>query len=72
MKPVLLLVALLPALLRAQTADAIMSRVAENQTRAEVARAGFVYRQDVLVRLSPLALEIGVTVAILALVGPPI
>lgn len=51
MKPVLLLVALLPALLRAQTADAIMSRVAENQTRAEVARAGFVYRQDVLVRL---------------------
>ncbi len=43
--------ALLPALVRAQTADEIMARVAENQTRAEAARAAFVYKQDVLVRL---------------------
>jgi hypothetical protein len=42
--------ALLPALVRAQSADEIMARVAENQTRAETARASFVYRQDVLVR----------------------
>jgi hypothetical protein len=50
-KITLLAFALLPALARAQTADAIMARVAENQTRAEAARAGFVYRQNVLVRL---------------------
>jgi hypothetical protein len=42
---------LLPALAGAQTADEIMAKVAENQTRAEGARAGFVYRQDVLVRM---------------------
>jgi hypothetical protein len=42
---------LLPALACAQTADEIMAKVAENQTRAEDARAGFVYRQDVLVRM---------------------
>lgn len=40
-----------PALVRAQSADEIMARVAENQTRAEAARSSFVYRQDVLVRL---------------------
>jgi len=51
MKVALLAVILLPAFVRAQTADEIMARVAENQTRAEAARAGFVYRQDVLVRL---------------------
>jgi hypothetical protein len=51
MKLVLLAFVLLPAFLHAQTADEIMARVAENQTRAEAARAGFVYRQDVLVRL---------------------
>jgi len=44
-------VALLPSLVCAQTAGEIMAKVAENQTRAEAARAGFVYRQDVLVRL---------------------
>jgi hypothetical protein len=33
-------------------ADAIMARVAENQDRAEQARAIFVYHQDVLVRLN--------------------
>jgi hypothetical protein len=44
-------IALLPALAWAQTADEIMAKVAENQTRAEAARAGFVYRQNVLVRL---------------------
>ena len=51
MKITLLAFALLPALVRAQSADEIMARVAENQTRAETARAGFVYRQDVLVRM---------------------
>jgi len=50
-KITLLAFTLLPALLQAQTADEIMARVAENQTRAEAARSGFVYRQDVLVRL---------------------
>ncbi len=43
--------ALRPALVRAQSADEIMARVAENQTRTEAARASFVYQQDVLVRL---------------------
>ncbi len=42
---------LVPALACAQTADEIMAKVAESQTRAEEARAGFVYRQDVLVRM---------------------
>jgi hypothetical protein len=42
---------LLPVLVCAQTADEIMAKVAENQERAESARAGFVYRQNVLVRL---------------------
>src|SRR5271154_273733 len=41
----------LPGVAWAQTADEIMAKVAENQTRAEEARAGFVYRQDVLVRM---------------------
>lgn len=34
-----------------QTADEIMAKVAENQTRSEDARSAWVYRQDVLVRL---------------------
>ncbi len=46
-----LLFLLLPALACAQTADQIMAKVAENQNRAEAARTGFVYRQNVLVRL---------------------
>jgi hypothetical protein len=50
-KFVALTVLLVPVFAHAQTADKIMARVAENQTRAETARAGFVYRQDVLVRL---------------------
>jgi len=47
----LFLIALLPVFACAQTADEIMVKVAENQTRAEAARAGFVYRQNVLVRM---------------------
>jgi hypothetical protein len=34
-----------------QTADEIMSKVAENQARSENARSAWVYKQDVLVRL---------------------
>lgn len=34
-----------------ETAETIMARVAENQDRAEAARAGMVYEQDVVVRL---------------------
>jgi hypothetical protein len=34
-----------------QTADEIMAKVAENQTRGQEARSAWVYRQDVLVRL---------------------
>lgn len=34
-----------------ETADTIMARVAENQDRAEKARAAYVYRQNVLVRV---------------------
>ncbi len=49
-KPRLLLL-LIPLLASAQTAQDIMAKVAINQERAESARAGFVYRQDVLVRL---------------------
>lgn len=51
MRLLFLVVALFPALACAQTADEIMARVAENQTRAEAARAGFIYSQSVLVRL---------------------
>lgn len=51
MKSFVVVLALLPALALAQTAEEIMARVADNQTRAEAARAGFIYRQDVLVRL---------------------
>lgn len=51
MKLVQLAMVFMPVIACAQTADQIMARVAENQTRAENARAGFVYRQDVLVRL---------------------
>ncbi len=42
---------LLPVLVRAQTAGEIVAKVAENQTRAESARAAFVYHQSVLVRM---------------------
>jgi hypothetical protein len=49
MRPALLL--LIPAALSAQTAEQIMARVAENQTRAEDARASFVYHENLLVRL---------------------
>jgi hypothetical protein len=42
---------LIPLLSPAQTADQIMAKVAENQARAEAARKGFVYQQNVLVRL---------------------
>ncbi len=45
----LLLALSIPA--AAQTADEIMARVADNQNRAEQARTGFVYRQQILVRL---------------------
>jgi hypothetical protein len=45
------LLVLMPVLACAQTADEIMAKVAENQERAENARSGFVYRQNVLVRL---------------------
>jgi hypothetical protein len=41
----------IPVLASAQTAQEIMARVAANQDRAEVARAGIVYRQNVLVRM---------------------
>jgi hypothetical protein len=51
MKSFFVVLGLLPALACAQTAEEIMIKVAENQTRAESARAGFIYRQDVLVRL---------------------
>jgi hypothetical protein len=34
-----------------QTADSIMARVAENQTRAEEARTAVIYHQNVLIRL---------------------
>jgi hypothetical protein len=47
----LALVLLIPAFLTAQTAEEIMARVAENQTRAEAARASFVYHENLLVRL---------------------
>jgi len=42
---------LVPIAAFGQTAGEIMAKVAENQGRAEAARAGFVYRQNVLVRL---------------------
>jgi hypothetical protein len=42
---------LIPVLASAQTAHEIMARVAANQDRVEAARAGFIYRQKVLVRL---------------------
>jgi hypothetical protein len=49
-RPSLLLLLLsLPAL--GQTADEIMSKVAENQASSEDARSAWVYKQDVLVRL---------------------
>ncbi len=35
----------------AQTADEIMTKVAENQDRAQAARAAFVYRQNILIRM---------------------
>jgi hypothetical protein len=50
MKPRLFFL-LIPALANAQTAQEIMTKVAANQDRADAARAGFVYHQDVLVRL---------------------
>ena len=45
------LLLVVPGLLCAQSADEIMAKVAENQSRAEAARASFVCRQSVLVRL---------------------
>jgi hypothetical protein len=49
-KPVFLLLLIsLPA--ASQTADEIMAKVAENQTRSQASRSEWVYRQDVLVRL---------------------
>jgi len=51
MKTLALVLAMFPCLAPAQTAAEIMAKVAESQTRAEFARTGFVYRQDILVRL---------------------
>lgn len=48
-KPAILL--LIPFLSSAQTAEEIMTKVAENQDRAEAVRASYVYRQNILVRL---------------------
>lgn len=48
-KPAILL--LIPFFASAQTAQQIMARVAENQDRAEAARANYVYQQKILVRL---------------------
>jgi hypothetical protein len=42
---------LFTVLVQAQTAGEIMAKVAENQARAESARAAFVYHQSVLVRM---------------------
>ncbi|MCU1262654.1 MAG: hypothetical protein JWO80_5539 [Bryobacterales bacterium] len=42
---------LIPAVMAAQTAEEIMARVAENQSRAEDARASFVYHENLLVRM---------------------
>jgi hypothetical protein len=46
-----LLVLLGAGLVYGQTADEIMAKVAENQSRAETARSGFVYHQKLLVRM---------------------
>lgn len=45
------LLLLIPVGVAAQTADEIMARVAENQTRAEAARTSYVYHENLLVRL---------------------
>ncbi len=47
----LALLSLFPVMVAAQTAPEIMARVAENQSRAEEARAAFVYHENLLVRL---------------------
>lgn len=47
----LLLLAALPALAEALTADEIMRRVADNQTKAQEARKNFVYDMNVFVRV---------------------
>jgi hypothetical protein len=43
--------ALLPLVAGAQTAGEIMASVAKNQSRAEAARASYIYQQNVLVRM---------------------
>jgi hypothetical protein len=42
---------LIPFLVSAQTAQEIMAKIAENQDRAEAARASYVYQQEIRVRL---------------------